>query len=50
MKSLLDRSFKYVPAASTDIRRTFARIRAEQKAAQAASDAKVSPIKRRASK
>jgi hypothetical protein len=31
-KSLLDPAFKYVPAAETDIRRTFARIRREQKA------------------
>ena len=30
MKSLLDPSFKYVPSASTNIRRTFARIRKEQ--------------------
>jgi hypothetical protein len=31
-KSLLDPAFKYVPAAETDLRRTFARIRREQKA------------------
>lgn len=31
MKSILDKSFKYTPSAQTDIRRTFARIRAEQK-------------------
>jgi hypothetical protein len=30
MKSLLDPSFKYVPSTSTNIRRTFARIRKEQ--------------------
>lgn len=35
-KSILDRSFHYVPAASTDIRRTFARVRREQKAREAA--------------
>jgi hypothetical protein len=29
-KSLLDPTFKYVPAAETDLRRTFARIRREQ--------------------
>ena len=27
MKSILDPSFKYVPAAATDIRKTFARVR-----------------------
>jgi len=27
MKSLLDKDFKYTPAASTDIRKTFERIR-----------------------
>jgi len=30
MKSLLDRSFKYVPSESTNIRRTFARVRKQQ--------------------
>ena len=30
MKSLLDPSFKYVPSVSTDIRRTFARVRRQQ--------------------
>ncbi len=30
MKSILDPSFVYVPAVATDIRRTFARVRAEQ--------------------
>lgn len=32
MKSILDKGFKYVPAASTDIRKTFERVRREQKA------------------
>lgn len=32
-KSLLDPSFRYVSSAATDIRKTFARIRREQKAA-----------------
>lgn len=36
MKSILDPSFKYVPACSTDIRKTFERVRAEQAEAQAA--------------
>ncbi len=30
MKSLLDPKFKYVPSVSTDIRRTFARVRKQQ--------------------
>ena len=29
MKSILDPGFKYVPAASTDVRKTFARIKRE---------------------
>ena len=32
MKSILDRSFKYVPAAQTDVAKTFKRIIAQQKA------------------
>lgn len=31
MKSILDRSFQYTPAAQTDLRKTFARLRREQK-------------------
>lgn len=31
MKSILDPSFHYVPSASTDLRKTFARIRREQR-------------------
>jgi hypothetical protein len=35
MKSILDPTFNYTPAASTDIRKTFARVRREmRKAAQ----------------
>ena len=30
MRSILDRSFHYTPAARTDLRKTFARIRREQ--------------------
>ena len=30
--NILDRRFKYTPAAKTDVRKTFARIRAEMKA------------------
>ena len=32
MKSLLDPSFSYVPSDRTDLRKTFARIRREQRA------------------
>jgi hypothetical protein len=52
MKSILDRSFRYVPSASTDLRKTFARIRrgqnkaaAERNPAGMASRVKVVPIK-----
>lgn len=31
MKSILDPTFRYTPAASTDLRRTFARVRREQR-------------------
>lgn len=40
--NILDPAFKYVPAAQTDIRKTFARIKREQKVAleaQAKADA-----------
>ena len=38
MKSILDRSFQYTPSAQTDLRKTFARIRREQRALEAAND------------
>jgi len=38
MKSILDRSFKYTKSVDTDIRKTFARIRREQRQAQRESD------------
>lgn len=47
MKSILDPTFSYTPAASTDLRKTFARIRREmrkQTRINAESAAKVSPI------
>jgi hypothetical protein len=47
-KRLLDRTFKYTKASETDVARTFARIRKQQKEAQAKRPAKVEPIKRRA--
>jgi hypothetical protein len=31
MKSILDQSFRYTPSIETDIRKTFARIRREQR-------------------
>ena len=37
MKSLLDPSFNYVPSIRTDLRKTFARIRREQRASGAVS-------------
>ena len=47
MKSILDPSFHYTPAASTDLRKTFARVRRElrrQAQIDAEASAKVSPI------
>jgi hypothetical protein len=32
MKSILDRSFKYTPSAATDVRKTFERVRQQQRA------------------
>lgn len=45
MKSLLDKSFAYTPAASTDIRRLFRRVRKEQ--AEAAAKSNVAPLKKK---
>jgi hypothetical protein len=42
MKSILDRSFKYIPSHETDIRRTFERARQLREARAAAS--KVTPL------
>ena len=49
-KRLLEKTFKYVRASDTDVARTFARIRRQQKEAQAAAAqaANVKPIKRSA--
>jgi len=41
MKSILDRSFRYVPSHATDIRKTFERIRREQEASQSRAPAVV---------
>ena len=51
MTSILDPSFRYVPSAATDIRKTFARIRREMSKAKAppapaaATSPRVVPIK-----
>jgi hypothetical protein len=37
MKSILDPTFRYVPSASTDVRKTFARIRREMQKAGASN-------------
>jgi hypothetical protein len=42
MKSILDRSFRYVPSHATDIRKTFERARREQEGAQQPPSAVVS--------
>lgn len=38
MKSILSPDFRYVPSVSTDLKRTFARIRREQREAASAKD------------
>jgi hypothetical protein len=51
MKSILHPDFKYVPAAETDLRRTFARVRKELAADKANRErAVVQPITRKAAK
>lgn len=48
--NILDPKFKYVNAASTDIRKTFARARREQMKAKEAAEARkhvVTPLKRK---
>lgn len=49
MKSILDPSFRYTPAHSTDIRKTFARVRriVRESQPQPALPAKVTPIRGR---
>ena len=46
-RSILDKAFDYTPAARTDLKRTFARIRREQKAHKDATAAKITKIIRR---
>jgi hypothetical protein len=50
MKSILDPAFKYVPAASTDLRKTFARVRREQAKVAEEAKIKVTPLKRNVTK
>ena len=38
MKSILDRSFVYIPSGQTDLKKTFARVRREQKALDEANN------------
>ncbi len=40
-KSVFDPSFRYVPAARSDIRKTFDRIKRQQREAERASEAKI---------
>lgn len=47
MKSILDKSFSYIPAAQTDLKKTFARIRKEQQRIQQERENKVAAIPQR---
>lgn len=47
MKSILDPTFKYVPAVQTDIRKTFDRVRWQMKREALDRAAKVQPITQR---
>ena len=49
MSRILDKAFRYVPAAATDIRKTFARVRKQIAEQKAATEAKVQPIIKRKS-
>lgn len=44
-KRLLDRTFKYTKASETDVAKTFARIKRQQKEAEAAQPANVKAIR-----
>lgn len=50
MKSILDPSFKYINAASTDIRETFKRVRREQAKGQSVPATVVVPIRKQEKK
>lgn len=41
MKHIFDPAFRYVPAVNTDLRKTFARVRAEQEAERIAREREV---------
>jgi hypothetical protein len=43
MKSILDPTFRYTNSANTDVRKTFARIRREQKQRERADSAAAAP-------
>ena len=47
MKRILDKSFRYVPAAKTDIRRTFKRIRDQQRKEKEFAEHRITTILRR---
>lgn len=44
MKSILDPAFRYVPSTSTDLRKTFARVRREQRQAAEERTKKVAQL------
>jgi hypothetical protein len=44
VKSILDPSFRYVPSSSTDLRKTFARVREEMRKADAARETRVDVV------
>ena len=44
MKSILDPSFRYTPSVQTDIRKTFARVRREQRASEPCVDASLNNV------
>jgi hypothetical protein len=46
MKSILDKSFVYVRSEKTDLRKTFARIRAEHKRISTERSEKVQPLRK----
>lgn len=47
MKSILDRSFKYTPAAETDLRKLFTKVRRQQREAEHKPTADVVPMGRK---
>lgn len=48
--SLMDKEFRYVPSGTTDIRKTFARIRREMAEAAKKQPANVRPMKKKEGK